>query len=492
MSNSKSSYRQIFTATTLFGSIQLMTMLISVIKTKIISFFLGPIGIGIIGLFTVSIEMISTATNFGLQTSATKVIAEIGINEKQLSRTINVVQSLAWITGILAVICVILFSNWLSVLTFGNDNYYLHFIWISISLFFKQITAGRLAILQGLRKLNSLAKANLYGSLLGLVITIPLYYYWRIDAIVPSIIATSVIGYLIVFYHSKTVKTSLIQFSNQKNLSQAKNILYLGVMLSLSGFITLLASFIIQIFINRTGSIMQVGFYNAGFTILNTYVGIVFTVMATDYFPRLATVINDKTKISVLVVEQATFSILVITPIIIIFQLLVFVIVEILYSKEFFVIIAMISWGILGMLFKAVSWSMGLILIAKGDSKLFIKTAILFNLISVMLNVFGYYLLGLEGLGISFLIYFFIHFYGIKIIVKKQYGIYCDTTFYKLYLLCILMCILTFTFRYIDFYIVRVASMIFMSILSMFFSVYHLNQKIDLREIVMTKFNSKK
>jgi hypothetical protein len=36
----------------------------------------------------------------------------------------------------------------------------------------------------------------------------------------------------------------------------------------------------------------------------------------------------------------------------------------------------MVCFGILAMLFRAVSWSMGFILIAKGDSKMFILTAV--------------------------------------------------------------------------------------------------------------------
>ena len=40
------------------------------------------------------------------------------------------------------------------------------------------------------------------------------------------------------------------------------------------------------ILISRMGSIDDVGLFNAGFTIVNTYVGLVFTAMATDYYPN--------------------------------------------------------------------------------------------------------------------------------------------------------------------------------------------------------------
>ena len=63
----------------------------------------------------------------------------------------------------------------------------------------------------------------------------------------------------------------------------------------------------------------------------------------------------------------------------------------------------MVTWGILGMIFKAVSWSMGYMIIAKGDSKVFIKTAIGFNTILYFINILGYHFGGLEGLVSAFL-----------------------------------------------------------------------------------------
>ena len=81
------------------------------------------------------------------------------------------------------------------------------------------------------------------------------------------------------------------------------------------------------------------------------------------------------------VLEQATVAILLITPIIVVFLACAPFIIVILYSHEFSPIVAMVTWGILGMIFKAVSWSMGYMIIAKGDSKVFIKTAIGFNTI---------------------------------------------------------------------------------------------------------------
>ena len=391
---------------------------------------------------------------------------------------------MVWFTGILGFCVTLFFSNWLSKITFHNSEYTILFVWVSLSLLIKQLTIGKLSILQGLRRLKDLAKANFYGSFFGLIITIPIYYYYKIDAIVPSILISSLIGYLLAFYYSNKLKIETLKLTNRQIFSDGKSMIHLGIMLSLSGFMTLLSAYLLQIFINRVGNLDQVGFYNAGFTILNSYVALIFTAMSTDYFPRLTTVINDKIKVNKSVLEQGNIAILVITPIIIIFLFLASFVIEILYSKDFLVITEMISWGILGMLFKAVSWSMGFILIAKGDSKIFITTAVFFNTISLTLNGIGYYFYGLEGLGISFLIYYFIHFYGLKIITKYKYGFTFNKDFYKTFLLSITMCFITFVIRYIEYPILKSILMILMFLVSLLFSLYQLNKKLDLKEIL--------
>ena len=48
------------------------------------------------------------------------------------------------------------------------------------------------------------------------------------------------------------------------------------------------------------------GLYTAGFLILNSYVGIIFNAMGTDYFPRLAAISEEIIKIRKAVFEQAS------------------------------------------------------------------------------------------------------------------------------------------------------------------------------------------
>jgi O-antigen/teichoic acid export membrane protein len=483
VSDSKTSYHQIVKTTSLFGGVQFFTIIIAIIRTKLIAVFIGPAGMGIVALLNSAISIISVFSGLGIETSAVKNISADYKNEdlNTVSATVSVVKKVALLTGIIGSLLTIVFSNWLSLITFGNSDQMYSFILLSITLLFKQLTIGELVVLQGLRKMRLLAKANLYGNIFGLLFSIPLYYFYGIDAIVPTIIIASLSALLFSFYFSKKVKIERKSISKGQLMTDGKSIVRFGVMLTLSGLLTLLTTYLIQIYVGKQGGLEQVGFYNAGFTLLNSYVGVIFTAMSTDYFPRLASISNENEKVRTSVVQQSFISILIITPIIILFLTLIPLIVKIVFTSEFSAVIPMVCFGILAMLFRAVSWSMGYILIAKGDSKMFLKTAVGFNAISLLLNVLGYYFYGLEGLGFSFLVYYMIHFFGLKIITKKRYGFFFDSDFYQIYLICILMCMTTFLFRYIPNPILKYSLMSVMVVISVVFVLFQMNKKMELK-----------
>ena len=232
--------------------------------------------------------------------------------------------------------------------------------------------------------------------------------------------------------------------------------------------------------------------YSAGFVILNSYVGIIFNAMGTDYFPRLSEIANDIKKLRKTVLEQATVAILLITPIIVVFLACAPFIIVILYSHEFSPIVAMVTWGILGMIFKAVSWSMGYMIIAKGDSKVFIKTAIGFNTILLSINIIGYHFGGLEGVGISFFIYYIIHFIAIRTITYYRYDFYFEKGFYKIFTFTVIMCFLAFSITFIPSSILKNSLMIGLIVVSCWYSYKELDKKIGVKDYLAGIFKRKK
>ena len=156
----QSSYRHILKATSIFGSVQVFNILISLIRSKFIAVFTGVTGIGIIGLLTSVINTIWCFTNFGIETSAVKSISTVQENNQKLARETSILKRIAWMSGIFGSIIMIIFSPVLSKITFGNYEFTWAFILLSITLLFKQLTVSSIVVLQGLQKIKYLAKAN--------------------------------------------------------------------------------------------------------------------------------------------------------------------------------------------------------------------------------------------------------------------------------------------------------------------------------------------
>ena len=435
MLEKQSSYRQIMKATSLFGGVQAFNILISIVRSKFVAVLLGPAGMGIMGLLNSTINLIGGITNFGLGTSAIKDISAANFtgNNQRIALIVTVLKRLVWITGILGMFVTLILSPWLSQLTFGNKNYTIAFIWISVTLLLSQLSSGQMVILQGMRKLKQLAKANLLGSSLGLITTLPLYYFWHIDGIVPAIIASSVVSLVLAWLFGRKVSIEPVEVTQKQTLTEGKNMLQMGFLISLSGIMGVGASYVLSIFISHNGGVSQVGLYNAGFAIINTYVALIFNAMATDYYPRLSAVGHDNKLCQQAINQQAEIALLILAPILIVFFVFINWVVILLYSKQFLPVNTMIYWAALGMFFKAASWSIAFIFLAKGTSKLFFWNELIANLYTLGLNVLGYHSWGLTGLGISFAVCYLLYLIQVYLISRMKFDFSFDTAFIKIF-----------------------------------------------------------
>lgn len=486
MSEQQSSYRQIMKATSLFGGVQVFNILISILRSKFVAVLLGPSGMGIMGLLISTIGIISKLTNFGLETSTVKDIAvALGTgNTNRIGIVVKVIRRLVWITGIIGLIITAIFSSLLSQLTFGNRDYSLAFIWISATLLFNQLCSGQLVILQGLRKLNYLAKANLLGSIIGLIFVIPLYYFFGLDGIVPGIITTSLFSFLMSWYYANKVKIEKTNVTVTQTLAEGKNMLQVGFLISFSGFFSIVAAYLIRVFISRIDGVQQVGLYNAGFAIINTYVGLIFNAMATDYYPRLSSIAHDNYHCKRIINQQAEIALLILAPILIAFLLFIKWVIILLYSRQFIEVSDMVYWAALGMFFKATSWSIAFIFLAKGAGKYYFWNEVLTVTYQLGLNIGGYLLWGLNGLGISFTITYILYLSQVFIISKIKYAFNFDRNFIVIFITQFSLAVMVFlAIHYLNQpyqYFIG----ILLCILSSVFSILELEKRLGLLNIL--------
>jgi PST family polysaccharide transporter len=95
-----------------------------------------------------------------------------------------------------------------------------------------------------------------------------------------------------------------------------------------------------------------VGLYTAGTAIVTSYIGLIFSAIATDYFPRLAATRNNE-ELSVSVRTQAELTISLLAPLVVAFIVFCKPVIILLYSDQFLPIEYMMYWSIGAVLIQA-------------------------------------------------------------------------------------------------------------------------------------------
>ncbi|HSW67430.1 MAG TPA: O-antigen translocase [Bacteroidales bacterium] len=488
MTNQQSEYRSIFKATSIFGGVQVFQIIIGIVRSKFIAVLLGPMGMGIAGLLTTTTGFVAALTNFGLSTSAVKDIAAAhgSGNTTRLSIIATVFRRWVWITGLLGVVLTAGLSPWLSQITFGNRDYTWAFIWISITLLLNQISVGQGVLLRGMRQVRYMAQSGMIGSVIGLITTIPLYYLFGLNGIVPAIVISAVASLLLTWYYANKLDIKPIYVSKARTLAEGKGMMKMGFMISLSGIITLGASYIVRIFISNTGGLEQVGLFSAGFAIVNTYVGMIFNAMGADYYPRLSAVAHSNDESRNVINQQAEIAILILAPVIMVFLVFINYVVIVLYSAKFIPVSEMILYAAIGMLFRAASWSIAFIFLAKGASKLFFWNELFTNIYLLALNIAGYYLWGLTGLGISFLAAYILYLIQVYIVARIKYQFSFTPAFYKIFslqLILAIVCLVIVLFIGSPYSYIAGTLIIFVS---GYFAFIGLDKRMDVKSIIVS------
>ena len=451
MEKERNNYSFILKAIGLFGGVKVFQIIVNIIRSKIIAILIGPSGMGIIGLFQSSIEVVNQFTGCGLQTSSVRDISR-SVSEgddHQLGVVVSTLKRLVWLTGLLGMIVVFLFSDYLSFFAFGSDSHSLDFKYLSIILVLTQLNIGQIALLQGTFRYREMAKASLFGSLVSLIVVCPFYYFYKQQGIVPSLIAAAIINLLFSWIYSRRVPYKKVVLSFYSFLSNSKGMITLGAAMSIGMALSTASGYLMNLFLTTQGDVAIVGLYQAANQVANSYVLLVFSSMVSDYMPRLAALNNDSEAQIEAINMQAILVIIILAPLLSLMMVFSKEVILLLYSSEFSSISLLITIFMSGMLFRAISWCLSYSLIARGEAKSFLICESISCTASLALMVCGYLISGFIGMGVGFVINYILYSFILLVVSKKSFGFAFSTELKRLFIkaqglvfACLLTCVL--------------------------------------------------
>ncbi len=491
MSDEKQAYKGIFKYTFLFGFVQVVNILTKILLNKVAAIFLGTEGIGTIGIFQSVASMLKTFFGLGISQSAVRDISKANKDgdEEEFSQVITVTHKVIWFTSLAGAIFTVIFSSYLSVWSFGNDSYTSLFILLAIVIFLNILADGQLGILKGMRQLRALAKATVFGSFTGLIAGVPFYYFLGKDGIVPTLLAVAISAIIFSTYYVKKIKYRKIKISAKDTVSKSSNMVKMGIALMYVAFLGFVSEYVIKIYIGNTSSLDIVGIYQVGVTLVTGYFGIVVTAMSTDYYPRISAVYDNNQKLTEEMNRQSEMGLLLIAPLVVFFLLFIEYFITFLYSTDFLLAQDYVLYALFGTIIIICSNSMGMILLAKQNSKVFTVSVTFSRVLGICVFIYTFKLYGIVGLGVSALIMALVHIALMQGIMYKLYSI----VFYKktiiLLIYTLFIALLTITVTSIDSMYIRIILSLLLLLISCYISFANISKLLDVS--VIDKIKSK-
>ena len=396
------SYGHVLKYTSVFGGVQGLNILVSLVRNKIVAMLLGPEGMGLASLFQTTVNFISQSTNLGVSFSAVRNVSELFDtgDKARIAHFIKVVRAWSLLTGLVGMLLCILIGPMLSNLTFSWGNHTLHFVLLSPLVALLAVTGGETAILKGARQLKSLAVIQVYGMLSALVIAIPIYYFFGQSGIVPVMVLMGLTMLLLTIQRSYRLYP--LHLTGAKGiLGEGMGMVRLGVAFTLAGVLGSGAEFIIRTYLNNVADLKTVGLYNTGYILTMTYAGLVFSAMETDFFPRLSAVNSQWQNCNDIINKQIEVSLLLISPMLVAAQFAVPFVIPILFTTKFMPVVDMVRILLLAIYLRAIKLPISYLPLAKGDSLSYLFLEAVYDILVVLLVIWGYSHWQLLGTGVA-------------------------------------------------------------------------------------------
>jgi O-antigen/teichoic acid export membrane protein len=398
------SYSHILKYTGLFGGVQGLGIMVGIVRNKLVAMILGPDGMGLVSLFNSTIKLLSDSTNCGISMSGVKNVSEAYMSgdASQLRHAVDIIRLWSFLTAFVGMTLCVVLSPLLSRWTFSWGDHTLHFIGLSPVVALLAVTGGESAILKGTRQLRHLAAISVYGILAVLFCTVPLYYYFGQQGIVPSLVLAALAQCIITVAYSYRLFPLHLHF-NRSLLGEGSGMVRLGIAFVLAGILGSGADFLIRSYLNTEGELLTVGLYNAGYMLTMTYAGMVFSAMESDYFPRLSGIPTLGPQLNQAVNHQVEVSLLLISPMLVAFIIGLPILLPLLYSGKFLPVLGMMRVTVLAMYCRAMSLPVEYITLSRGDSRSYLIMEAFYDVAVVILVVCGFHYGGLTGTGYGLL-----------------------------------------------------------------------------------------
>jgi PST family polysaccharide transporter len=432
-------YRSVLRSTSLIGGASAINIAIGMVRTKVVAVLIGPAGVGLVGLYTQLVALVSNVSGMGIANSGVRQVAEaVGTGDNdRVSRTVVTLRRTALVTGTVGMVATAGFCVQLSRISFGDTAHAWPIAALGITVLFSAIAAGQSCLMRGARRISDVARVTALGALSGTLLSLPCYFFLGIRGIVPALIVVSTSALATSWWFARRIPVAPVAMSWRDSWRESRALLTLGLSFMLAGLLNTGTTYFVQTFLVRSFGLGAAGIYQAAFSVSGALIGFVLGAMAADYYPRLTAVASDDAQVVREVNEQAQVAVLLATPGLAAMAVLAPVVIRLFYAPEFAPAVPILRWCILGLLGRVLSWPLGFVLLAKGSARLFLVTEALAAAVQISAVIVFTQRWGVQGAGIAFMFLYVVYTAVMLVVTERIVGASWTRRTWKLNLLSV-------------------------------------------------------
>lgn len=399
-----SSYKHVLKYTGIFGGVQGLKLVTSLIRNKLTALLLGSVGMGLISVYNSISEFIVSSSNFGIPLNATRLTGELFEKgtEDEIRHVVGMIRTWAFWTALFAVIVSLMLSPVLSYFFFEHEwNHVLEVFLVCPMVVALLIAEAECSILKGLRQLQQVAVIETVVAVTTLLTTIPFYFFFGLKGVIAALIVSTLISAVVHLFFSVRLVSYRISPFSKAVFREGLPMIRRGIPYVLAGIANSGVAMAIPALMLMSNTLSDVGYYRAGYALMVAYAGIAFMALEADYFPRLSSLVSDVERMNKAINQQINVCVLLVTPFLILLILCMPWVLSILYKPEFVVIQSMAVCSVFYMFFRAIMLPVAYIPLAKGDSLTFLALEVLYDVQFILFIWWFYGHMGLLGTGIA-------------------------------------------------------------------------------------------
>lgn len=378
------------------------------VASKVVALFTGPAGIALIGQFSNFITIALTFANGAINTGVIKYTAEFEGDEQQLKKLFSTSLKISFFSSGVFGLILLCIATYISQWLFHSPLYINPLRVLGVTIILYALNSLLISILNGKKEIKRYTLVNTIGSIVGLIFTVVLVYFYKITgALYALVLAQSIVFFVTLIMVIKSSWFSRSYFNQPFNKETARNLSKFSLMAIVSALTVPVSQIILRNMVISKLGINDAGYWQGMMRISDGYLLLVTTSLSTYYLPQLSSLHHDDLR------KEIYQGYKIILPVVFVSCLLIywlrFFIIHILYTKEFETMSELFAFQLMGDFFKMAAWVLAYLMLAKAMTKAFIITEIAFSISYILLGYVCIHLFKLNGITIAFAINYFIY-----------------------------------------------------------------------------------